>query len=460
MDYVNTTITGSNADVFFGNDSTPLGSRTLGATLRFIALKHHQGELETIKPIKIVTDQFYDRNNGNLYAQNAKANGIELYILSAPRGAQLPTINEDGWVSMDTPPYPVTAFLSPISETRIYSNDEIKSTVIFVRNPTDRWVDALCSTMFRILSWHFEGDIGDDETALFKAINKHDVETFNNIINALCARYDFQAARFKKVLIGWNDGYRKKQIAYLKSQCDECHNAIERCQKDIADYFNALNQNSVNLEALIAQGDSVDDSVYKFFMSHKQISICRTEQNSNGNVMQYCVAETIEYFDSDAFIRLYNNPNSSIGGASKDVKDIFHAVFADNKGVFKVEGMFQLTNLANIRAISHSTSGQFGDTRLPHPHLYHHACLGGNETYINNYLRQGNWDMAIEQTIAAVKNINFGDSTVICEFVEDVRHALQGSCKCVLADNGKDMTLREFLAYIRENQENEGTENG
>ena len=258
----------------------------------------------------------------------------------------------------------------------------------------------------------------------------------------------------------WNDGYRKKQIAYLKSQCDECHNAIERCQKDIADYFNALNQNSVKLEALIAQGDSVDDSVYKFFMSHKQISICRTEQNSNGNVMQYCVAETIEYFDSDAFIRLYNNPNSSIGGASKDVKDIFHAVFADNKGVFKVEGMFQLTNLASIRAISHSTSGQFGDTRLPHPHLYHHACLGGNETYINNYLRQGNWDMAIEQTIAAVKNINFGDSTVIREFVEDVRHALQGSCKCVLADNGKDMTLREFLAYIRENQENEGTENG
>ena len=460
MESVNTIITGSNADVFFGNDSTPLGSRTLGATLRFIALKHHQGEIETIKPIKIATDQFYDRNNGNSHAQTAKAHGIELYILSAPRGAQLPTINEDGWVSMDTPPYPVTAFLSPISETRIYSNDEIKSTVIFVRNPTERWVDALCSTMFRILPWHFKGDISDDETALFKAINKRDVETFNNIINALCAKYDFQAARFKKVLIGWNDGYRKKQIAYLKSQCDECHNTIERLQKDIANYLNALNQNSVNLEALIAQGDSVDDSVYKFFMTHKQISICRTEQNSDGNVMQYCVAETIEYFDTDAFMRVYKNSNSSIGSAPKDVKDIFHAVFADNKGVFKVEGMFRLANISSIRALSHSTSGRFSDTRLPHPHLYHHACLGGNETYINNYLRQGNWDMAIEQTIAAVKNINFGDVTVVGEFVNDVRHALDGSCKCILADNGKDMTLREFLAYIRENQENEGTENG
>ena len=104
MDCVNTIITSSNANVFFGNDSSPLGSITLGATLRFIALKHHQGEIETIKPIKVYTNQFSEYNNGNYYAQQAKENGIELYILSAPRGAQLPTVNEDGCVALDTPP--------------------------------------------------------------------------------------------------------------------------------------------------------------------------------------------------------------------------------------------------------------------------------------------------------------------------------------------------------------------
>ncbi len=69
--------------------------------------------------------------------------------------------------------------------------------------------------------------------------------------------------------------------------------------------------------------------------------------------------------------------------------------------------------------------------------------------------------MAIEQSIAAVKNINFGDSIVIGEFVSDVRNAFNTSRKCILADNGKEMTLREFLAYIRENkEENEDTSNG
>lgn len=460
MDCVNTIITSSNANVFFGNDSSPLGSVTLGATLRFIALKHHQGEIETIKPIKVLTNQFSEYNNGNYYAQQAKENGIELYILSAPRGAQLPTVNEDGWVALDTPPYPVAPFLTAASETRVYANTELKRTVIFVKNPTERWIDMLCSSMFRVLPWYFTEEMSDDETALFRAISKKDADAFNSIVNALCANYDFQAARFKKVLIGWNDGYRKKQILTLKNACEDYHRNIAQYQEEIARLFNKLEQSSVNLTALEAQGDSTDDSVYKFFMSHKQITIVTTQQNSDGNVMEYCVTDTIEYFDADAFVRLYNNPHSSIGGAPKDVKDILYAVFAENKGMFRVEGMFRLVNLASIIARRGSTSGQFSETHLPHPHLYHHACLGGNETYINNYLNEGNWDMAIEQTIAAVKNINFGDGIVIGEFVTDVRNALDSSRKCILADNGKQMTLREFLAYIRENNENEGTANG
>lgn len=460
MDYVDTIITGSNANAFFGTNNSPLGSLALGATLRFIALRHHQGEIETIKSIHVETNQFYEHNNGNDYARQAKENGIELYILTAPRGAMLPTINEDGWVSLDTPPYPVAPFLSAASETRVYSNIEAKSTVIFVRQATERWIDLLCSSMFRVLPWYFAEGISDDETALFRAISKKDAETFNSIINSLCASYDFQSARFKRILIGWNDGYRKKQMAMLKSQCDEYHSSIERYQQEIANLLNRISQSSINLEALRAQGNSSDDSVYKFFMAHNQITICNTQQTNDGNVMEYCVAETMEYFDADAFVRLYNNPHSSVGGASQDVKEILWGVFADNKGVFRVEAIFRLVNLASIIARRGSTSGQFSNTHLPHPHLYHHACLGGNENYINRYLEQGNWDLAIEQTIAAVKNINFGDSTVVGEFVADVRNAMSSPCKCILADNGKEMTLREFLVYIRENKENEDTENG
>ena len=338
MDCVNTIITSSNANVFFGNDSSPLGSVTLGATLRFIALKHHQGEIETIKPIKVYTNQFSEYNNGNYYAQQAKENGIELYILSAPRGAQLPTVNEDGWVALDTPPYPVAPFLSAASETRVYSNAAIKSTVIIVRQATDKWIDKLCSSLFRVLPWYFEGGMSDDETALFKSISKGDAETFNSIINNLCAPYDFKSSRFKKTLIDWNDGYRKKQIATLQNNIESLHNSVTDYQQNIERCLRDIEMSSTNLLALQAQGNSADDSVYKFFMSHSNIVIHKTTLGSGeGNVMEYAVLDTIEYYDSDAFLRLYKNTGSSIGGADENVKKILYAVFADNKGVFKVE---------------------------------------------------------------------------------------------------------------------------
>lgn len=460
MDYVNTIITGSNANAIFGDDNSPLGSLTLGATLRFIALNHHQGDVETIKPIKIAASEFYTGNNGNYYAQRTKALGVELFILTAPRGAQLPIINEDGWISLDTPPYPIAPYLTTASETRVYTNPDINATVIFVRQATERWIDLLCSSLFRVLPWRFDGTIDETETSLFRAISKGNAEKFNNIINTLCAKYDFQAARFKKILIGWNDGYRQRQIKQLMDECESCHNSIAARQEEIADLYCSLEQYNVNLLALQAQTqNAADDSVYKFFTSHKQISICKTQKCNDGNVMEYCVTDTIEYYDADAFLRSYNTRGSIICEAPEHIKDILYGVFTENKGTFRVEALFKLTNLASISPIRDRTSGQFTNTHIPQPHLYHYGCLGSNEQYIHKYLREGNWDMAIEQTIAAVKNINFGDSVVLSRFISDLVYAYEGTCKCIIADNGKEMNLKEFLSYIRENK-NEGVENG
>lgn len=461
MDFVNTIITSSDADAFFGDDDL-FGNLTLRATLRFIALKHHQGDIETIKPIKAQTMSFYESNTGNEYANYAKEHGIELLILTAPRGAQLLTINEDGWVSLDTPPYPVAPFLSSASETRVYSNATIKSTIIFVRQATGKWIDALCSSMFRILPWYFTDGISKDETALFKAINTKDSEAFVKIVNDTCAPYDFKAVRFKRMLIGWNDGYRKQQIIKLKNNAENTLKLISDHQERITNLLNALNEYNANLTSLQAQCDSSDDSVFRFFMNHHDISICNISLNTNnGNIMDYCIFDTLEFFDRDEFLRVYNNELSNIGCAPKDIRDILYAIFGleENKGLFRVESMFRLANLSSLNVLRERRSHQYDYTHLPHPHLVNYGCLGGNSKYINQYMQQGNWDMAIEQSIAATKNINFGDIVVIDSFLRDIRNSMD-SCKCIVANNGKEMTPREFLAYINENKENEDTENG
>ncbi len=463
MNYVNTMITSPDANAFFGNNGCPLDSLTLETVLRFVALKHHQGDIETIKAIKCMGSQFSTYNEARYYTEYAKSHGIELFILTAPRGAQLPIISEeDGWVALDAAPYPVAQFLSSASETRVYTNTAIKSTIVFVRQATDKWIDGLCSVMFRVLPWYFEDQLNDDEAALFKAIGKRDGDAFVQIINDLCERYDFKSARHKRTLIGWNDGYRKSQIQVLKNNAESALNSIRDYEQELAKMLNRLDTYNQNLLALQAQEDSADDSVYKFFMNHRNINIYSTKLGtSDGNVMDYCVLETIEFFDRDEFLRVYNNKSSNIGCASKEVRDILYAIFGleEGKGLFRVESMFRLINLSSLSVLRSTRSHQYDYTHLPHPHLVNYGCLGGNGRYITEYMQQGNWDMAIEQSIAATKNINFGDSTVIGSFVNTIRNSMD-NCRCIIADNGKEMTPREFLAYINENNEHEGATNG
>ena len=57
---------------------------------------------------------------------------------------------------------------------------------------------------------------------------------------------------------------------------------------------------------------------------------------------------------------------------------------------------------------------------LPHPHLYEYRCLGENEKPITEALMKGDWKLAVEQAIAAVRNLWFGDYTVMSTFMDRV----------------------------------------
>lgn len=462
MENVNNVLVSSDVDLFLGCNEPSRFGDIFKATLRFIALKHHQGNIETITPIKAGHANFNNSINTSSYIGYANDNNIELFILTANSSAHLPTIDENGWISLDTPPYPVALFLSKFSETRIYVNVELKKTIVFVRTATPKWVNFLCSSMFRVLPWYYEQQPDNEETAFFRAINKNDAETFNGIIDRTCEKYNFKELLLKKYLIGWCNGYREKRIVELKQRYESVQSDIQKYEHVLADYLNQLRNICYNINTIEAQEeDESDDTFYKFFLSHKQLEIYSIDKNASvGNIIKYCVTDTIEYFDKDEFIRVYNNRSSSIGTASEEVREILFNVFGTNRGAFRVEAIFKLVNLSSCEPVFGLRTGKYDNTHLAHPHLVYHACLGGNGSYIRQYMQSGDWDMAIEQTIAAVKNINFGDSVVIRKFVSDVQTALDLSRRCIIADNGKDMTPSEFLEYIRINNRNEDTKNG
>lgn len=458
MDNVTTLLTNADANIFFGNCSSFLNSPVLEATLRYIAVKHHTGDVEKIQLIKTYSGEF-GSSNGNAYISLTEDKN--LCVFAGRRGYDLPYIDEDGWVAIDTPPFPVAPFLSRASETKVYINENEQKVIVFVKTITDKWIDLFCSTLCRLLPWIYPDTnaMSEEEIELFRLFVKgNNRSRFQEIINSVAKDLDFKSTSLRKVLLGWGQGSIKDQIESLKAKTESARANIRSHEANLASEYDKLANLLANINALMNSSPESDDSLYQFFTSHKQLGMFKVDKHGNGgSSLWFSIVDTIEFFDADQFKRAFNNPNSYFP-SNQDIRDIFWGLFGANKGCVRVESMFKLNNLSSLECVRGTRTGLYTNTHLPHPHQYYHACLGGNGNYIMHYMSEGNWDMAIEQAIASVKNLNFGDTVVMDEFIRDIQRHMD-DCKCIVTDNGTEMTPREFLTYIKTN-ENEDTENG
>ena len=465
MDYINTLLTNSDANAFFGveSHSFPFGSTVLEATLRYVAVVHCPENIEKVKLIKVQSSTFNPGARGNDFAASMMETSHNILIVESRNGAELPYIDKEGWIALDTPPYPVAPFLSKASATAVFLNRDAQKVILFVKRVTERWIDEFCSSLFRVLPWIYTEDyrLTEGELALFKSAHDKDSPKFTKVVNELAQKYDFKSMMMARTLIGWNNHFREAQLRTLEKKCEEVRNNILRQESTVASLYMDLDALLFNLNAMMNQPADTDDRLFNFFKTHKQLGVYRVQNSSNGKTLFYTVTDTIEYYDEDEFVRVRDNPNSyfNTSPCGAEVREVFNAIFALNKGKFRAEAIFTLNNLSSLSAQRLQRSGGYDATHLPHPHLYHHACLGGNEGAINRYMRDGDWDLAIEQSIAATKNVAFGDSTVVSKMLRDVASCFE-SCRCIIADNGTEMTPREFLNYIRTAENNEGDNNG
>lgn len=465
MDYIDTLLTNSDSNAFFGveSHSFPFGSTVLEATLRYVAVTHCPESIEKVRLIKVQPSTFNSGARGNDFAASMMESSYDILIAESRNGAELPYVDKEGWIALDTPPYPVAPFLSKASATAVFLNRDAQKVILFVKRVTERWIDEFCSSLFRILPWIYTENyrLTEGELALFKAAHDKDSPKFIKVVNELAQKYDFKSMMMARTLIGWNNHFREAQIRTLESKCDKARNNIAAQEQAISTLYMELDALLFNLNAMLNQPADTNEALFNFFKTHKQLGVYKVQNSSNGKTLYYTITETIEYYDEDAFVRVRDNPNSYFNTSTcgAEVREVFNAVFALNKGKFRVEAMFTLNNLSSINAQSGMRSGGYDETHLPHPHIYHHACLGGNRDAIARYMNDGDWDLAIEQTIAAAKNVNFGDSTVVSKMLRDVAGRFE-SCRCIVADNGTEMTPREFLNYIRTAENNEGDNNG
>ena len=461
MESISTALVESQANKFFGSSNIFI-SPVLEATLRYIALKHHKGNIEEVQLIRCYRSEVYDS-----YFSNDSLNMLAprtLNIFTVRRGYDVPTIGTPGWTPLDAPPFPVAPYLSKASETRVYYNKDLEKIVIFVKSLTEKWVDLLCSTLCRILFWIYADNeaISEEEQTLFRMfVQKNpDPQAFKAFIDTFASHIDFKSKIMKRMLIGWGKNTIEREITKSEREAERIRSDIRQYESSITLSYNNLASVMARCDALRETIPDVDTALYKFFETHKQLTPLDAIDDTNRgvNTLIFSITDTIEFYDEEQFKRVYNGRNTYIPDPTDDgnaaIRRILWGLFGSPKGAVRVESEWALDNLSSLRVRQNYRSGLFNYTHAPQPHQYFYGCLGGNGNYINRYMGEGNWDLAIEQAIASVKNLNFGDSAVCSRFVQWIRDNFNG-VKCVVLPDGKSLSFNEFNQYLIECEEAE-----
>lgn len=313
---------------------------------------------------------------------------------------------------------PVNQFLSSKPQfSRVFVNNSLKSAVITTSSatPSTRWFIKMLSVLPRVLQWIFTTEeLRTDK--YFKSLLDEDFDGIINAVNETCSKIDFRKIQLTKLLAGYEDYYVTEQIQNLKHTNEAFYNDIRECERKIANYLSIKAQNNIQIQALQNSLKNGDNAVLNFFMQRPCLTIIKRE----GGRLFYSVTETLEYYDEEEYARSMPNYITRLQDKHQaNYKKLLDSIFIDKKGAFRVKSdfVFNYTSSLQPKKKDEVVGSMYFDI-LPHPHLANFACLGANAAAIDKYLEEGDWDMAIDQTIGATKNINFGDSAVVGRFLD------------------------------------------
>ena len=369
----------------------------------------------------------------------------------------------DGWKMNDK----VTLYFKKKVDTACFINPEKKSVVIFVDNMTLRTMHYIQAGIPAFVPWYFDQESGitQDELNLLESLRKTTPDDYMKCIDKIASKYDFRAARIKQHLNGFETRYERMQCNVLRNSIEETVANINSFNERIG---NLLRQKRdfeaqlLGMELKVEEGGE-DSEIMDYFLCNKKLSL----QNVNDTVMEFVAQEYLTYYDEEMAKRIIENPHSYVyarAGAGnnisrEDMKMLMTAIFIDQKLRIKFCAAYRFVLDGSVSARSGYRFGpEFGDY-MPNPHIDKFSCLGSYSNPINRYLRDRNYIGALEQALASCKSLNFGDSPVMGEFMNQMygyysSGSVRKNTKCIELPDGRVVTPKDAIAYLKEESRN------
>lgn len=407
--------------------------------------------------VEMICSNMY-RGNGYVYIHNLasrdEANNVANIELLKSKFTEV----YPGWQQLER----VSEFYHKSFKCLCFINPETKSATVFVEQLNLQKLHYLQISILAFLPWYFNPETGltADEFALVESLRKKDSAEYEAALAKLATLYDFESARIKQLLSGFEIRFEQRECQRVENNISNIDRDIQSLGRQFADLNKRRKEESIRLLGLkmkIAEGDGSSE-IMDYFLCNRKLQLVRVD----GTKILFVARDQLMYFDENQAKKyidnsrsyIYDNCGSSSSGriTREQMKKLMWAIFVDQtlKMHFCAAYEFQLDG--SVRAQSGYRFGPECADYMPNPHIYYHSCMGDYEGKVNILLAKNDYITAIEQCVASVKSLNFGDHTVMCKFMDVITGDRDLNNKCIELPDGRTVKPKEAIKWLEEQE--------
>lgn len=293
--------------------------------------------------------------------------------------------------------------------------------------------------------------VSDEVHELCKLFGGTDFEAWTNAYNAwitkvrpptkIISHEDIEHL-FKHILA--------KQITDLTKMLNKTNSDINNYEQTLAALYRAAQDYR---EKIYHQKNKnlFSDELIDYIQKNKAIVKCRPDPSLDG--LRLLIRTPLHYYDQNAFDAVANNPRSELN-KTPEKSMLFKAIYSSTPNLELWTDTWCRIRL--MEAKCERVTG-YNHKLLPHPHIYAANCWGDNRSYIEKALIQGEYISAIEQIIAATKNLNWFDGTIINWLLNAISSEYDNRKTFKIIGTDTFLDYNEAIAYLtnKETEQNE-----
>lgn len=335
-----------------------------------------------------------------------------------------------------------------------FVNREKKTSVAFIQRLDLRKLHYLQTALLVMMPWYHgpRESVSDNELALIKSLKEKTQVEYIKCLNELIKNSDIRGARIRRLMTGFETRADKERVQRVEEDIAVQNNYIRQYDEYIATALRQKNELLITLMGLkekISEMESNDSDLMGYLLRNKRISLYDTY----GTTVTFIASDYISFFDEDMVERCIGNRRSYVYYEAPDnesgekMAKLLQKIFLDGELKLKVCAAYQMTAGERVQGISGFGFDSQYENCMPNPHIQHYACLGNYERILNRLIGENDYIGVVDQCIASVKSLNWGDSTVMARFMQEMYN---DDYRCIELPDGSVCYPSEAIAWIYE----------